>query len=120
MGDAQGSEDRLKIIIVGGSISGLTLAHCCERNGIDYVLLEGYKEIAPQVGASIGILANGARILDQIGCFDDILALVAPLERAFSWTGSGKLLVASDTPVLLNKRWVLISSCHHIHRLITL
>lgn len=104
MEDLKLSQKQLKVIIVGGSIAGLTLAHCLERNGIDYVVLEAYKEIAPQVGASIGILANGARILDQIGCFDSINDLVEPLVRAVTWTGNGKCLVDSDTPRLLYKR----------------
>lgn len=45
-----------KVIIVGGSIAGLTLAHCLSKAGIDYIVLEKRKHIAPQEGASIGIL----------------------------------------------------------------
>ncbi|GKT41102.1 FAD-dependent monooxygenase andE [Colletotrichum spaethianum] len=61
-----------KVIIVGGSVAGLSLANMLERLNIDYTLLEAYPEIAPQVGASIGLLPNGFRILDQIGCFEPI------------------------------------------------
>ena len=104
MDDLKASQRKLKVIIVGASIAGLTLAHCLDRNGIDYVVLEAYKEIAPQIGASIGIFANGARILDQIGCFDDIYELVEPLGRASSWIDNGKLLVETDAPRLLYKR----------------
>lgn len=59
-----------KIIIVGGSVAGLSLANMLERFNIEYILLEGYPEIAPQVGASIGLLPNGLRILDQLGCYE--------------------------------------------------
>ncbi|KAI1072894.1 hypothetical protein LB507_008933 [Fusarium sp. FIESC RH6] len=62
-----------KVIIVGGSVSGLSVANMLERFDIDYVLLEAYPTIAPQVGASIGILPNGFRILDQLGCYEPIL-----------------------------------------------
>ncbi|VTT76422.1 unnamed protein product [Fusarium fujikuroi] len=62
-----------KVIIVGGSVAGLSVANMLERFDIDYVLLEAYPQIAPQVGASIGILPNGFRILDQLGCFEPIL-----------------------------------------------
>ncbi|XEU97410.1 hypothetical protein FSHL1_002696 [Fusarium sambucinum] len=62
-----------KVVIVGGSVSGLSVANMLERFGIDYVLLEAYPHIAPQVGASIGILPNGFRILDQLGCYEPIL-----------------------------------------------
>ena len=62
-----------KVIIAGGSIAGLSLALMLEKNGIDFVVLEGYPDIAPQVGASIGVLANGLRILDQLGCCDKVI-----------------------------------------------
>ncbi|KAM0172102.1 hypothetical protein ACHAPC_010850 [Botrytis cinerea] len=43
---------QMKVVIVGGSIAGLTLAHCLSRYGIDYIILERRHDIAPQVGAS--------------------------------------------------------------------
>lgn len=58
-----------KVIIVGGSIAGLALANMLERLNVDFVVLEAYKEIAPQLGASITIWPHLARILDQIGCW---------------------------------------------------
>ncbi|UQC81979.1 FAD binding domain-containing protein [Colletotrichum lupini] len=65
-----------KVIIVGGSVSGLSLANMLERLDVDYTLLEAYPNIAPQVGASIGLLPNGFRILDQLDCFEPILEMV--------------------------------------------
>ncbi|KAJ6489681.1 FAD binding domain-containing protein [Mycena vitilis] len=61
-----------KVLIAGGSIAGLVLANMLEQLGIDFLVLEGYSEIAPQVGASIGFFPNGCRILDQIGCYDGV------------------------------------------------
>ncbi|KAK3987578.1 hypothetical protein QBC44DRAFT_399988 [Cladorrhinum sp. PSN332] len=66
------SKSKFKVIIVGGGIAGLTLAKSLELLDIDYVLLESHRDIAPAVGASIGLQANGLRILDQIGCYDAI------------------------------------------------
>ncbi|THX67957.1 FAD/NAD(P)-binding domain-containing protein [Aureobasidium pullulans] len=60
----------LKVVVVGGGIAGLTLANALEQASIDYVLLKRRQEIAPQVGASIGIMSNGCRIMDQLGCRD--------------------------------------------------
>lgn len=99
-----GKEKNFRVVIVGGSIAGLTLGHCLQRNGVDFVILEARNNIAPQVGASVGILGNGARILDQLGLFDEILDRVQPVERAFIWTDDGKLLTKTDTPELIHQR----------------
>lgn len=73
-----------KVIIVGGSIAGLSLALMLERNGIDYLVLEGYPNIAPQVGASIGLLPNGLRILDQLGCCDKAIEMAEyPVKKVY-------------------------------------
>ncbi|KAL5044355.1 hypothetical protein BDW71DRAFT_199042 [Aspergillus fruticulosus] len=72
-----------KVIIVGGSIAGLTLAHCLAKlPNVDFVILEKRAEIAPQEGASIGILPHGGRILDQLGLFEEIQRHVEPLTTA--------------------------------------
>lgn len=70
------AQKHTKVLIAGGSIAGLTLANILEQLGVDYLVLEKYGKIAPDVGASIGIFPNGFRILDQLGCYDDIKALV--------------------------------------------
>ncbi|PQE09701.1 FAD binding domain-containing protein [Rutstroemia sp. NJR-2017a BBW] len=72
---------QFKVLIIGGSVAGLSLANMLQLNGIDFVVLEGYPKIAPQVGASIGLLPNGNRILDQLGLFDTILELAPPVEK---------------------------------------
>ncbi|KAK7413086.1 hypothetical protein QQX98_008034 [Neonectria punicea] len=61
-----------KIVIAGGGIAGLVLANMLEKFDLDYVLLESHSEIAPPVGASIGMFPNGLRILDQLGCYGAI------------------------------------------------
>ncbi|KAJ4248440.1 hypothetical protein NW762_012777 [Fusarium torreyae] len=43
-----------------------------EQFDLDYILLEAHSEIAPPVGASIGMFPNGLRILDQIVCYEPI------------------------------------------------
>ncbi|KAF4943616.1 hypothetical protein FSARC_14879 [Fusarium sarcochroum] len=67
----------LQLIIVGASITGLSLAHMIEKLSLDieFVILEAYPEIAPQVGASIGLLPNGLRILDQLECYERIRSI---------------------------------------------
>ncbi|KAJ6020673.1 monooxygenase [Penicillium herquei] len=93
-----------RVLIVGGSVAGLTLAHCLRHNNIDFTVLEGHHDIAPEVGASIGILPNGARILDQLGMYDDVLNAVEPLKQSWFWDDSGELLSESNAPVILMER----------------
>ncbi|KAM4059005.1 FAD binding domain-containing protein [Hirsutella rhossiliensis] len=39
-----------KVLIIGGSIAGLTLAHCLDKLGISFDILEQGEEISPQLG----------------------------------------------------------------------
>lgn len=71
-----------KVIIVGGSVAGLTLAHCLEKLDISFQVLERNDDISPELGASIGILPNGARILDQLGLFKAVEKEVEPMKKA--------------------------------------
>ncbi|KAI8959570.1 putative monooxygenase [Daldinia sp. FL1419] len=64
-----------RVVIAGGGIAGLVLANMLEKFDLDYTLLEAHADIAPQVGASIGLFPNGLRILDQIGCYEQILKI---------------------------------------------
>ncbi|KAJ5792505.1 uncharacterized protein N7503_008483 [Penicillium pulvis] len=100
----ENEEKKFRVIIVGGSVAGLTLAHCLEKSNIEYVVLESQHDIAPAVGASIGIFPNGARIFDQLGAFDDILDVVLPLRKAIYWSGNGKLIMEDETPRILQER----------------
>ncbi|KAH7348538.1 hypothetical protein BKA65DRAFT_594347 [Rhexocercosporidium sp. MPI-PUGE-AT-0058] len=76
-----------KVIVVGGGITGLALACSLERAGIAYVVLESRDEVAPQVGASIAILPNGMRLLDQLGILDKVRAGAIKYETETLWTG---------------------------------
>ncbi|KAF4966825.1 hypothetical protein FSARC_5540 [Fusarium sarcochroum] len=81
------------VIIVGGSVAGLSLANMLEKVGIRYIVLEAYGEIAPQVGASIGLQPNGLRILDQLGCAEEILSLIdIPLNDSYIRRPDGSVI----------------------------
>lgn len=99
------ASSELKVIIVGGSIAGLTLAHFLERAGIKYVVLEKGSNPAPQVGASIGILPNGARILDQLQLYDEVESHIEPLETATMCYPDG-FTFHSSYPKLIHQRSV--------------
>lgn len=97
-----------RVIIVGGSVAGLTLAHCLRNSGIDFLVLESHNDIAPKVGASIGINANGARILDQMGMWDDVLDSVEPLTHTTYWGDSANVLAKSDAAITLAERYDIV------------
>ncbi|KAH8890413.1 FAD binding domain-containing protein [Thozetella sp. PMI_491] len=73
--------NNVKIVIVGGSVTGLTLANVLERLDIDYVLLEAYEKLAPQLGASLALFPNGLRVMDQLGCYEAFMKDIAPVDR---------------------------------------
>ncbi|KAJ5591276.1 hypothetical protein N7450_005248 [Penicillium hetheringtonii] len=80
-----------RVIIVGGSIAGLALANMLEQYEIDYVLLEKYPTIAPQVGAGFAIQPNGARILQQLGCYKPLEAANEPVNSLSNVSFDGSL-----------------------------
>lgn len=81
-----------KVVIVGGSVAGLSLANMLQWLNIDFVILEAYPHIAPQVGASIGLLPHGNRILDQLGLFEKILSMAPPVKQFNFRNKDGKTL----------------------------
>ncbi|KAE8445117.1 hypothetical protein EG329_013719 [Mollisiaceae sp. DMI_Dod_QoI] len=94
-----------KAIIVGGSVAGLTLAHSFERANIDYVLLEARDTISPQLGASIVIMPNGARILDQMGLYEEMKnTIMTPMARSFIRRDDGRLVTSNEWPKLVTER----------------
>ncbi|KAL7266525.1 hypothetical protein RUND412_010927 [Rhizina undulata] len=88
-------QKNFKVIIAGGSVTGLTLAHTLDRAGIDFVVLEGHEEIAPQVGASIALFPNGTRIMDQLGLWNDLKQLITPLRRTHFRDADGHAVLKS-------------------------
>lgn len=101
------SHHGFRVIIAGGGLAGLTLANALERAGIDYILLEARDEIAPHVGASLGIFPNGSRILDQLGCYDNIAELTYGIKWAGNHKVTGELIQPkSDGPQLGFRRSV--------------
>ncbi|KAJ5720687.1 FAD/NAD(P)-binding domain-containing protein [Penicillium malachiteum] len=81
-----------KVVIVGGSVAGLALANMLERCDIDYVLLEKYKVIGPDLGACLGLQPNGLRIMDQLGCYQELLKVSSRLNYFDIYDGSGQVI----------------------------
>ncbi|KXJ88085.1 hypothetical protein Micbo1qcDRAFT_189971 [Microdochium bolleyi] len=78
-----------QVVIVGGGITGLTLAVMLQQLGVDYVLLEAYSSVTPQLGASLGLFPNGLRILDQLGLLPAVEAAAVNTANC-TWRDSGR------------------------------
>jgi FAD dependent monooxygenase len=76
------TKEEFTVVIVGGSIAGLAPAHCLQRANIKHVVLEKEGDPALQIGASIGIMPNGARVMDQIDCIKGLRVTLSLFEAA--------------------------------------
>ncbi|PGH18167.1 hypothetical protein AJ80_04554 [Polytolypa hystricis UAMH7299] len=99
---------RFKVIIIGASISGLTLAHCLDRAGIDYVVLEKHHDIHPQLGAGICLLPNGVRILEQLGIY-------TAMESMFFTDRFGRSFSCLERRDLLKKLYTELRDKSRVH-----
>lgn len=93
-----------KAVIVGGSVAGLVLAHCFDSAGIDYVVLEARKDIAPALGATIIMMPNGTRILDQLGLYEDMKSVMEEIDNTKMWKSDGKLMCQLEWAKVLKER----------------
>ena len=94
-----------KALIIGGSVAGLSLAHMFSRAGISYTLLEARDTISPQLGASIVIMPNGARILDQLGVFAGMKdEFVTKMKKTFVRRSDGRLVTSNEWPRLVEEK----------------
>lgn len=81
-----------QVVIAGGGVAGITLALAFERMNIDYVLFEAHASLALSEGASIGLLPNGLRILEQLGVLDEIEQQSVALQTWRHIDGDGNLI----------------------------
>ncbi|KAH8886653.1 FAD/NAD(P)-binding domain-containing protein [Thozetella sp. PMI_491] len=66
------ASQELHVIIVGASITGITLALCLERLNVSYTVLEKHNDIGPRIGGSLAINPNGALILEQLDVWSEV------------------------------------------------
>ena len=92
---------RSTVIIAGGGIAGLTLANALQQAHIDYILLDRRDTVTPDVGASIAFFPNGARILDQLGCFEGLMKTTVPLTNLEEYDHRGKLFSTKQSDLYL-------------------
>ncbi|GJC77503.1 FAD-dependent monooxygenase andE [Colletotrichum liriopes] len=90
-----------KVVIVGGSIAGLALGLMLQRIGVDFVILEAYKEIAPQAGASIAFFP-----MASLGCWEDIYAAAEKGTNKFTirYSDMSPILTLDDLETKVTQR----------------
>ncbi|ROV99115.1 hypothetical protein VMCG_06620 [Cytospora schulzeri] len=81
-----------KAIIVGGGLSGLGIAHCFDKAGIDFVVLERSDLLVPKGGASMALWPNNVRILDQLGLLEGAEALDCVIKYKHNVRKDGSVL----------------------------
>lgn len=104
-------KNELKVVIVGGGVARLSLANMLEKASINYSLLEAHPDLAPQVGASIALLPNGLRILDQLGCYHHLEEASESIRHKLNIRGQGGKILSRGSNLTftaqLEKRYVM-------------
>ncbi|GKZ28975.1 hypothetical protein AbraIFM66950_002222 [Aspergillus brasiliensis] len=85
-----------KVIVAGGGVAGLSLALMLEKHGIDYLLLEAYPDVVAAVGAGIALAPNGLRIIEQLGCYEDLQKCSAGADQVHVRKPDGEPLWGQD------------------------
>lgn len=98
-----------KVIIVGAGVTGLTLAHCLAKAGIDFVLLDK-GVVAPSFGTTITLQPHGCRILHQLGCLDGVLAKCDTMGGAHCRDPTGNSFASNDFFGVVRKLYVPLHS----------
>lgn len=99
------SSSPFKVVIAGGGIGGLTLASALDKAGVDFVLLEKRRDVAPRRGASITSLPCTTVVHEQLGLGPAVAAATVPLLVREQYLGDqGRLLSRSDETRILLER----------------
>jgi FAD dependent monooxygenase len=94
------------VLIVGSGIAGLTLARALANAGIHSIVLDKRSRAAATGGgASIGIFPNGAKCLDELGLFGEILRSSDPIQESYLWSND-TLLSRRNYPQTVFRRYV--------------
>ena|SRR5256885_12838171 len=86
---------QFQVLVAGGGVGGLTLVNALQKANIDCLLLEARDDILPKIGASIAVFANGSRILDQLGVYDDVVKQSEEVALIESWM-DGELIDSNE------------------------
>ncbi len=77
MADAAGEELRTDVLVVGAGPSGLMLAACLAKLGVDAIIVDG-KDGPTRESRALGVQARSMEIYEQLGLVDRVLAERSP------------------------------------------
>ncbi len=92
----------MRILIVGGGIGGLTLAHFLQKNGFSFDLIEKASEWKA-MGTGLTLTPNALRVLDRIGLVPALLEKGNELYTGEVLDEKGKVLTRLDYSYLKEK-----------------
>ncbi|KAI0017756.1 FAD binding domain protein [Xylariomycetidae sp. FL0641] len=85
-------ERPFRIVVVGAGVGGLVASKCLQQLGIDHVVLEKHREVAPPVGAGISMWPHAMRILHQLGYEEALTAASIPIRNFLCRDPTGRLI----------------------------
>ena len=88
---AERAPGRLRILIVGAGVAGLTLAALLERRGERPLVIEQAEDFS-QNGYMLGLYYLGARVLHGLGSYEAYLERSLEMQRYSIYSGWGSLL----------------------------
>jgi 2-polyprenyl-6-methoxyphenol hydroxylase-like FAD-dependent oxidoreductase len=97
--EAQG---RLKVLIVGAGIAGLTLAALLERSGVRPAIVERAAG-SPSAGYNLGLYPVGSRVLHGLDLYPQFADAIVALARYQLCNGVGEIMQEADLGALFDR-----------------
>ncbi len=92
--------DKLKVVVIGAGIGGLTSGIALSQAGYDVEVYDRVKELRP-VGAGISLWSNGVKVLNRLGLGEKMAQIGGLMDRMQYRTMTGELLNDIDLMPLI-------------------
>lgn len=94
--------DKLKVIIVGAGMGGLTAAIAMQQAGFEVSIYDRVSELAP-AGAGVSLWSNGVKVLNRLGLGPQISAVGGNMQRMTYISHTGEVLTDFDLQPLITR-----------------